>query len=285
MIYPPLPPPPSSLMVSDRANEKLRISESRYRRLFETARDGILLLNAETAQIEDVNPDLIDMLGYSHTEFLGKKLWEVGTFSDIAESKEIFSELQTKGYVRYDDLPLRTRLGAIIEVEFISNCYECEGMKVIQCNIRDISERKSSEKQIKHLAFYDSLTVLANRRLLLDRLKQSLVSAARNKHEGGLLFIDLDDFKTLNDTLGHDIGDSLLQQVAHRLTTCLREGDTVARLGGDEFVVVLNDLDENPEEAASQIKFCQSALKSRPGSASKSRPHRWLHMACCPQSP
>ncbi len=89
----------------------MRVSEARYRRLFETARDGILLLNAETAQIEDVNPYLVEMLGYSHSEFLGKKLWEVGAFADIAQSKEMFAVLQDKGYVRYEDLPLKTQAG------------------------------------------------------------------------------------------------------------------------------------------------------------------------------
>src|SRR5450830_1902127 len=128
--------------LSNRALKALRVSESRYRRLFETARDGILLLNADTAQIEDVNPYLIEMLGYSHSQFLGKKLWEVGTFVDIAQSKEMFVKLQTKGYVRYEDLPLRTIAGAKIAVEFVSNTYDCEGTKVIQCNIRNITERK-----------------------------------------------------------------------------------------------------------------------------------------------
>ena len=88
--------------LDDSAGEALRVSENRYRRLFETAQDGILLLNADTAQIKDVNPYLIEMLGYSHAEFLGKKLWEVGPFVDIAQSKEMFLELQTKGYVRYE---------------------------------------------------------------------------------------------------------------------------------------------------------------------------------------
>lgn len=126
----------------------LRISESRYRRLFEAAQDGILLLNADTAQIEDVNPYLIHMLGYSHGEFLGKKLWEVGPFADKAQSKEMFVVLQEKGYVRYDDLPLRTKAGAIVQVEFVSNAYECEGIKVIQCNIRNISERHADRAKI-----------------------------------------------------------------------------------------------------------------------------------------
>ena len=94
---------------ADPALKALRVSESRYRRLFETARDGILLLNSDTAQIEDVNPYLIELLGYSHAEFLGKKLWEVGPFSDRVESKQMFAELQTMGYVRYEDLPLRTK--------------------------------------------------------------------------------------------------------------------------------------------------------------------------------
>lgn len=131
--------------VSALANSALQTSETRYRRLFETAQDGILLLNAETAQIEDVNPFLMNMLDYSHEDFLGKKLWGVGAFADVAESKKMFLELQTNNYIRYEDLPLKTRSGEKIEVEFISNAYDCEGIRVIQCNIRDISERKRAE--------------------------------------------------------------------------------------------------------------------------------------------
>ena len=134
-----------AVRVSDLARAELHVSESRYRRLFETALDGILLLNAESAQIEDVNPFLIKMLGYTHEEFLGKKLWEVGAFADRAESKAMFAELQKTGYVRYEDLPLKTKSGAKMPVEFVSNVYDCAGIKVIQCNIRDISERKAAE--------------------------------------------------------------------------------------------------------------------------------------------
>lgn len=131
--------------VSALALDALRTSESRYRRLFEAAHDGILLLNAETAQIEDVNPFLIKMLDYSHEEFLGKKLWEVGAFADIVESQKLFLELQANDYIRYEDLPLKTKSGAMVEVEFVSNAYDCEGVRVIQCNIRDISQRKRAE--------------------------------------------------------------------------------------------------------------------------------------------
>ena len=118
----------------------------------------------------------------------------------------------------------------------------------------DITERKAAEKQIEYLAYYDPLTQLPNRRLFLDRLQQALAGCARSGRKGALLFIDLDNFKILNETSGHDVGDRLLVEVARRLAACVRNGDTVARLGGDEFVVLLEDLSENAQEAAAQAK-------------------------------
>jgi formate hydrogenlyase transcriptional activator len=124
------------------SEEALKISETRYRRVFETAQDGILILDAETGQISDVNPFLVEMLGYSHEDFLGKKLWEIGPLKNIEASKATFLELQSKGYVRYNDLPLETKDGRPIAVEFVSNVYLVNHRKVIQCNIRDMTERK-----------------------------------------------------------------------------------------------------------------------------------------------
>ncbi|MGZ6223718.1 MAG: PAS domain S-box protein, partial [Syntrophales bacterium] len=120
----------------------LKDSEVRYRRLFEAAQDGILILDAKTGMIEDVNPYLIKMLGYSRKEFLKKKLWEVGAFKDIEASQDAFKALQEKEYIRYEDLPLKTKDGGLIQVEFVSNVYWVGGEKVIQCNIRDITEHK-----------------------------------------------------------------------------------------------------------------------------------------------
>ena len=120
--------------------------------------------------------------------------------------------------------------------------------------ISDISERKAVEEEIKRLAFFDPLTHLPNRRLLIDRLHQAMVASNRSGRLGALLFIDLDNFKTLNDTLGHDMGDLLLGQVAERLVGCVREGDTVARFGGDEFVVMLENLSADRNEAATQTR-------------------------------
>jgi PAS domain S-box-containing protein len=133
--------------------EALQVSETRYRRLFETARDGILILDADTGEIFDVNPFLIGMLGYSHEAFLGKRLWEIGAFQDIEASKAAFSELQNKGYVRYEDLPLETRDGGHIDVEFVSNVYLVNHKKVIQCNVRDITQRRRIEEERRRLTY------------------------------------------------------------------------------------------------------------------------------------
>lgn len=134
-----------------RVEKKLQASEIRYRRLFETAQDGILILDEETGNIVDVNPFLMDMLGYSFQEFVGKKLWEIGSFKDIEESKKAFLELQHKGYIRYDNLPLETKNGRRINVEFISNVCQVNHTKVIQCNIRDITLRTRVETERENL--------------------------------------------------------------------------------------------------------------------------------------
>ncbi len=486
------------------AKLKLAASEARYRCLFESARDGILILDAGTGMVMDVNPFLMEMLGYSHEEFLGKTIWELGFLKDVLANKNIFLKLQQQEYIRHEDLPLQAADGRVFHVEFVSNVYLVDGRKVIQCHIRDITERKlveqklldqqarlnglvdaamdaivstdenqkiiifnhgaelmfgyratdiigqhldllvpiryreshskhvdefgktgmttrtmnqpgqsyglrangeefpfeasisrvkvseilvytailrdttkrkqaetelriaaaafesqegmlitdangvilrvnqaftestgytseeavgqtprllksgrhsaafyramwetinrtgtwqgeiwdrrkngeiypkwltitavkgngggvthyvgshiditerkAAEEEVKHLAFYDPLTRLPNRRLLLDRLRQALASSLRSGRKGALLFVDMDNFKTLNDTLGHDIGDMLLQHVAQRLESCVREGDTVARLGGDEFVVMLEDLNPKDIEAAAQTE-------------------------------
>ena len=127
----------------------IQTSEIRYRRLFESAKDGILLLSSETGKIVDANPFIEDILGYSPRELIGKELWEIGSFKDIADSKEAFLELQSKGYVRYDNLPLETKDGQTKDVEFVSNKYPVAHSYVIQCNIRDITERRRIETALE----------------------------------------------------------------------------------------------------------------------------------------
>ena len=125
-------------------------SEIRYRRLFESAKDGILILDAETGKIVDVNPFLITMLGYSKEELLEKMVWEIGAFKDTIGNQDNFQKLQTNGYIRYENLPLETKSGQQIEVEFVSNVYSADNKKVIQCNIRDITERRKAEAAIHY---------------------------------------------------------------------------------------------------------------------------------------
>jgi PAS domain S-box-containing protein len=133
------------------AEHSLQVSEARYRRLFETAQDGILILDADTGQITDVNPYLIKMLGYPQEYFVGKRLWEIGSFKDSEASKSTFLELQTQGYVRYEDLPLEASDERRVDVEFVSNVYTVGEKKVIQCNIRNITRRKQAETKVRLL--------------------------------------------------------------------------------------------------------------------------------------
>jgi PAS domain S-box-containing protein len=137
--------------VTDRraAEAALRASETRYRRLFETAQDGILILDAASGKVVDANPFIKALLGYSHDELLGKELWQIGLFSDIAASQGAFEELRETGYIRYEHLPLETRSGTRVEVEFVSNTYRAGASDVIQCNIRDITVRCGLERQAR----------------------------------------------------------------------------------------------------------------------------------------
>jgi len=135
-----------------RIEDALKASEVRYRRLFETAKDGILILDAATGRITDANPFLQDLLGYSHGELLGKMLWEIGPFRDIAASRVAFRKLQRKEYIRYDNLPLETKGRRHRHVEFVSNVYRENGTRVIQCNIRDITARHQAEEVLANFS-------------------------------------------------------------------------------------------------------------------------------------
>jgi diguanylate cyclase (GGDEF)-like protein/PAS domain S-box-containing protein len=145
--------------------------------------------------------------------------------------------------------------GTPIDVEVQSRTIQYQGGVAFQVAMRDITSQKAAQERLQTLAFYDPLTGLPNRRLLMDRLQQDLAGSARHKRQGALLMLDLDNFKDINDVLGHEQGDLVLQKVAERLSVCVRERDTLARVGADEFVVLLAELDENPLEAAMQAEL------------------------------
>ena len=228
--------------------QQIRTSELRYRRLFEAAQDGILILDAVTGAITDVNPFLIKMLGYSREEFVEKKLWEMGAFKDVQASQEAFEALQKNEYIRYEDLPLRAKNGRLVDVEFVSNVYLVGGEKVIQCNIRDITERKraqdallKSQALLREQSVRDHLTGLFNRRYMEETLERELLRASRKHLSLGVIMLDVDNLKLFNDTWGHAAGDEILRELGSLLLRQVRGEDIACRYGGDEFILILPD--------------------------------------------
>ena len=243
------------------AENELRIAAA----TFET-QEAILITDPDS-NILRVNQAFEDITGYSAEEVIGQNprilqsgrhdaafyqaMWSAllgtgkwsGEIWDKRKNGEIYPKFMTITAV-YDDKQQVTHYVAVSS---------------------DISQRKQSEQEIHQLAFYDPLTKLPNRRLLLDRLQQAMAVSMRNGRHGALLFLDLDHFKTINDTQGHAMGDLLLIEVAHRLQTCVREGDSVARLGGDEFVVVLEELSSQPDEAATQTELVAEKIRNELG--------------------
>ena len=188
--------------------------------------------------------------------FLGKKVIDVLPHDAARAVMSALQEANEQGHSEGREFALKTSKGSFwFEISLTRKQGTTNGEPRFIVLSRNVTQRKASEDEINKLAFYDPLTNLPNRRLMVDRLRQALAISSRSGFTGALQFIDLDNFKTLNDTQGHDMGDLLLQQVANRLTGCMREGDTVARLGGDEFVVMIEELSENREEAAAQAEM------------------------------
>ncbi|PKO62139.1 MAG: diguanylate phosphodiesterase [Betaproteobacteria bacterium HGW-Betaproteobacteria-18] len=239
-----------------RAEDELAQGKALFEAIFSSIPDAIVYANVKR-EVVSINPAFSSIFGFNIDDLTGKLT------SFFYESEE---EFERQGRIRFNltatelTLPYivnyRKKDGEIFPGETLGTSIRTASGTLLGHIgvIRDITERKAAQEQIQSLAFSDPLTELPNRRLLLDRLEQALTAVARHQREGALLFIDVDNFKTINDTLGHDQGDLLLKQVAQRLLSCVREGDTVARVGGDEFVVLLKDLSQNAQEAATQAE-------------------------------
>jgi diguanylate cyclase (GGDEF)-like protein/PAS domain S-box-containing protein len=225
-------------------------SEARYRTAFQTSPDAINITRLSDGLFLEVNDGFTKLMDWSREETLGRTSIEINIWRKTWDRDRLVDSLQRHGYCNNLEADFVTKNGRVMTCLMSAHTMELNGQTCILSVTRDITARKEAEARINNLAFFDPLTDLPNRRLLLDRLKHAIASSARNESYGALLFIDLDNFKTLNDTLGHDKGDLLLQQAATRLVHCVREGDTVARLGGDEFVVLLESLSADAQEAA-----------------------------------
>jgi diguanylate cyclase (GGDEF)-like protein/PAS domain S-box-containing protein len=242
--------------INDLANRLMR-----FRTAMDVTKDALYLVDRKSMRFIDFNASACSMLGLSREE-----VFEVGPTGVLGSSLEdlarIYDEVIAKGVAEPIEA-LRTRHdGARAWVEILRHAQRTNAGWIIVTVARDITERKKMEEQVHQLAFYDPLTTLANRRLLTDRLAQSIAASKRSGCYGALIFLDLDNFKSLNDTHGHAIGDLLLVEAARRLTVCVREIDTVARLGGDEFVVVLSDLDASKNESTAKAAIVAEKIRN-----------------------
>ena len=219
------------------------------------SQEGMFVTDAKR-EILQVNRAFTEMTGYTEQEAVGQNPRMLSSgHHDAAFYASLFSSLELSGSWS-GEIWNRRKSGEVfpqwVTITAVKDAFGSTTHYVATST--DISSRKAAENEIRNLAFFDPLTGLPNRRLLMDRLEMTMAAGSRTRRKGALIFVDLDNFKTLNDTLGHVSGDILLEQVARRLATCIREGDTVARLGGDEFVVMLKDLSESDLEAATQAE-------------------------------
>jgi diguanylate cyclase (GGDEF)-like protein/PAS domain S-box-containing protein len=236
------------------ASEALRTSEERYRTVFQTSLDGVAIAHFDDGMYVDVNKEFLNTLGYDREEVIGHTSLELNIWADERARQNFVELLRQHSQCRNLEVRFRKASGEVFSAIVSASVIEIDSVSCIISHMLDTSSVKAAEAKIKDLAFYDPLTHLPNRSLLLDRLQQALTASTRTGHEQALLFVDLDNFKTLNDTLGHQTGDLLLMEVARRITGSIHETDSVARLGADEFAVLLEDLSEIAEDAAAQAE-------------------------------
>jgi diguanylate cyclase (GGDEF)-like protein/PAS domain S-box-containing protein len=234
-----------------RAQAEVVRQEASYRSQF-ADNSAVFVLFELDGSVIDANQAALTFYGHSREALKKLTLYEI-SMRTTAEVRDTLQNMGPNGGGRFES---RHRLadGSVRDVSVSVSMVQMAGRLAMHAIMFDITDKKRAEAEIENLAFFDPLTRLPNRRLLLDRLGQALSNTQRNGRKGALLFIDLDNFKTLNDAHGHEKGDRLLVQTGQRLRECVRFGDTVARLGGDEFVVMLKDLQPQPHEAASQVK-------------------------------
>ncbi len=238
-----------------RTHEALRESEERYRLLFQRNMAGIFRTTPE-GRVLECNPAAAHLFGCdSPEEFTSLSM--MNFYDSLSDRDELMRKLHSNKSLTNYEMRFRRKNGeyawAMLNMSLIDGNAGAESY--VEGTFVDITERKVAEERVQSLAYYDALTGLPNRTLLRDRLSQALAMASRQKHKVALLFLDLDRFKIINDSLGHSVGDVLLQQVAERLKKCARAQDTIARLGGDEFLIVLTNQKDTPDVAVAAERF------------------------------
>jgi len=225
-----------------RAEELLRRSQDRFEKIFRASPDAIVISRLSDGRYLEVNQRWLELFGYKREEAMGRTAFDLGVWVDPAERARFVEQIRERGALRGFETRFRKKSGAIIDTVLSAEVIDIEGEPYLIVPIMDITDRKRAEERIQQLATRDALTGLPNRLLLNDRLSLGISQAQRNGGSLALLFIDLDRFKYINDSLGHVIGDAFLKSVAERLSGIMRQGDTLARIGGDEFVVLLENI-------------------------------------------
>lgn len=245
--------------VAERTRE-LQESEARFRQMFEHHASPMLLIEPLCGGLVNANQAAADFYGYATAQMKVMNISQIN--AESPQNIDLNLQRAKKEKCNYFIFPHRLASGEVRTVEVHSSPVEMDGRSLLFSIIHDITERCQLEAQMHDMAFYDPLTKLPNRRLLIDRLEKALVSCFRTRRYGALMFLDLDHFKVLNDLHGHDMGDQLLVEVAARILSCIRDQDSAARFGGDEFLVMLEGLSENMGDAVRQADTVAEKIRA-----------------------
>ncbi|POD79118.1 diguanylate cyclase [Pseudomonas syringae group genomosp. 3] len=239
----------------------LEASEEKFAKAFHSSPDSITITEIESGRYVEVNDGFCRLTGFSAREVLGRTAHEIGIWTDTVQREYMIDELRQKGRMHHREMNGRDKNGAPLVLDVSVEFITLNNTACLLMNARDIGQLKSAQAQIQHLAYHDPLTGLPNRALLMDRLSQQVSLLQHQNLRGALLFLDLDHFKHINDSLGHPVGDSVLSVIAARLEASVRQEDTVARLGGDEFVVLICGLDGSIEHVTHQVRVLADNLR------------------------
>ena len=244
-----------------RSEAALKASEEKFAKAFHSSPDAISITERDSGRYVEVNDGFCRLTGYRTEEVIGLTLYQIGIWADENQRAALLAELQIKGRIHHLEMLWHNKRGEVLAVEVSVEPITLNETPCLLLTARDVSLLKNAQAQIRHLAYHDPLTNLPNRALLMDRLSQQIALLKRHNLRGALLFLDLDHFKHINDSLGHPVGDTVLKIVTARLEASVRMEDTVARLGGDEFVVLLSGLEGSRQAVSSQVQTLADTLR------------------------